>query len=112
VGFSLLTFGNCKPIFNNFFGALPGTLFLFIFLLLQYSILQDSFSLNFIRCVVLPALSKSSALGFLQKFSEVGLTGGRTRDCRTQQSSALSAKPRRTLIKPRRTITKPRRTLN
>jgi hypothetical protein len=45
--------------------------------------------------VILPALSKSSALGFLLKFSEGGVPGGGIEPgTAVQQSSTLSTKPR------------------
>jgi hypothetical protein len=46
--------------------------------------------------LVLPALSKSSALGFLLKFSEVGVPGGGIEPgTAVQQSSAPSSSPAR-----------------
>jgi hypothetical protein len=70
----------------------PARFLIFFFLqLLQYSILQYSSSLNFLRwgdssC----AEVKSSALGFLLKFSEGGVPGGGIEPgTAVQQSSAL-----------------------
>jgi hypothetical protein len=49
--------------------------------------------------VILPALSKSSALGFLLNFSEGGVPGrGIEQGTAVQQSSALSTKPRCTHV--------------
>jgi hypothetical protein len=75
-------------------------IYLIFFYFLQYVILQDSSSLNFFFArVVLPALSKSSALGFLLKFPEGGVPGGGIEPgTAVQQSSALSTKPRCTLL--------------
>jgi hypothetical protein len=75
----------------------PALFLIYFFLLLQYTILQNSSSLNFI----LPAMRKSSALGFLQKFSDGGVPGGGIEPgTDVQQSSALSTKPRCTLYAP------------
>ncbi len=61
------------------------SLFGSIFLLLQYSVLQDSSSLNFLRWGL--------------KFSEGGVPGGEMEPgTAVQQSSAQSTKPRCTLL--------------
>ncbi len=85
----------------------PALFLIYFSTFLQYRVLQDSSSWSFFARVVLPALSKSSALGFLQKFSEGGVPGGGIEPgTAVQQSGGLSTKPHRTLTKPRRTLPK------
>jgi hypothetical protein len=76
--------------------CLPGTLLNYFFLLFYSTVFMIHPHKIFFSGVVLPALSKSYARGFLQKFSEGGVPGGEIEPgIGVQQSSALSTKPRR-----------------
>jgi hypothetical protein len=75
--------------FLNNLVPFPTLFLIYFFYFLQYKVHPHSI---FVAGVVLPALSNSSVLGFLQKFSEGrgAERGNRTQDCRIAVQRAIN----------------------
>ncbi len=90
-----------EKISNNLV-PFPALFLIYFFYFLQYSILQDSSSLNFLRWGGSSCAEQIICAGLPKKGGVPG--GGIESGTAVQQSSALPTKPRFTLTKPRCTL--------